>query len=612
MASPNFPLLPRHIQDHNAPNSTLQHHWAYAARVLPCTKDRGTCEYLDSVYAMHDTSMLYTFILWGVLLGIAVVIVWARGRRMDDASHAKGSATAMRRARNWGLKDAPAKWVFGRVSRLQVFTLTILLAYLFIFSLVGITYKTWLTPIKASSLHNTRTGLGGASDRLGALAFALTPFTVLLSMRESLLSLLTGIPYQHFNFLHRWTGRIIFVQALLHTVFWIVVEGRLYQPQPTVGVEWIRQPYMVAGCVAMFLLLVMVVTSTRTAIEWFGYEVFKVGHWGLAVLYLGACWGHWDRLWCWLVASLVLVVADQVVRWLRVLAIHYREDKGRKLGFHCAQARVTLLGTTDDLVVRLDFDYEHAAWMAGQHFQLTFPSLSLWQSHPFTPASSPEVGSRIQHHTYLLRVRKGITAKLAALGDGASVPVILCGGYGRAFPSYATQNILAVAGGTGVTFSLPVILAALEQQTAPRFALDLVWVVRKTRDLLWLAPELVALKRRLGEEASNLRVQIFVTREDSPEITTVSEKSSEAEGNGAAFSVHALLQPAHNFTLTYLDGRHPNVDVMVQDFVDRADCVGGTTKVLGSGPEGMGSDLRGAVAGRGDVVDLRMYWDSRG
>lgn len=73
-------------------------------------------------------------------------------------------------------------------------------------SLVGIVYKTWITPIEDySGLHNTRTGLGGFSDRVGALAYALTPFSILLSNRESCLSLLTGIPYQHFNFLHRWS-----------------------------------------------------------------------------------------------------------------------------------------------------------------------------------------------------------------------------------------------------------------------------------------------------------------------------------------------------------------------------------------------------------------------
>src|SRR4051812_38961910 len=86
------------------------------------------------------------------------------------------------------------------------FTLRCLIhALLISIRLVGITYKTWITPVKKHpGVYNTRTGLGGFADRVGAIAYALTPFCVALSTRESLLSLITGVPYQHFNFLHRW------------------------------------------------------------------------------------------------------------------------------------------------------------------------------------------------------------------------------------------------------------------------------------------------------------------------------------------------------------------------------------------------------------------------
>lgn len=108
---------------------------------------------------------------------------------------------------------------------------------------MGIVYKTWITPVKNTSLFNIRTGLGGFSDRVGALAYALTPLTVLLSSRESLLTLMTGISYQHFTFLHRWCGRIIFIQAAVHTIAWTLVEGKLYQPQPTLYREFIKEEY---------------------------------------------------------------------------------------------------------------------------------------------------------------------------------------------------------------------------------------------------------------------------------------------------------------------------------------------------------------------------------
>jgi len=62
--------------------------------------------------------------------------------------------------------------------------------------------------------------------------YAIAPLTVALSTRESILSLLTGIPYQNFNFLHRWLGRIIYIQSVLHTLGWTLIEGWFYQLQP--------------------------------------------------------------------------------------------------------------------------------------------------------------------------------------------------------------------------------------------------------------------------------------------------------------------------------------------------------------------------------------------
>lgn len=163
-------------------------------------------------------------------------------------------------------------------------------------SLVGIVYKTWVTPIAKTDLFNTRTGIGPWSDRIGALAYALTPFTIMLCMRESVLSIVTGIPYQHFNFLHRWLGRIIFVQSFLHTLGWTLVEARFYQPQPKVYVAFITQQYAMFGVVAMFFITWLTLFSTQWAIRKFGYEFFKASHWIIAVLYIAACWGHWVSL----------------------------------------------------------------------------------------------------------------------------------------------------------------------------------------------------------------------------------------------------------------------------------------------------------------------------
>jgi hypothetical protein len=133
-------LSPRHIQDHNEANTTLEQHWGYPSRVLPCRKDEGTCEYLTAVYWMHDVSMLYTFILWGVLLGLMATFVIVRSWRIGEASRRTYGLLdqAWRKLsswrRRWLLVHIPAWTGFGHVSRLQVLIFMILLAYLLIFS----------------------------------------------------------------------------------------------------------------------------------------------------------------------------------------------------------------------------------------------------------------------------------------------------------------------------------------------------------------------------------------------------------------------------------------------------------------------------------------------
>lgn len=164
--------------------------------------------------------------------------------------------------------------------------------------------------------------MGGFSDRVGALAYALTPFTVLLSTRESALSLATGIPYQSFNFLHRWCGRIIVIQAIVHTFGWTLIEGRLYQPQPTVYQDLMKETYIIWGCIALLFLCFLYVFSLRRVIQWTGYEFFRKAHYVVACLYIGACWGHWQHLKCWMIASLGLFFIDRGVRILRTLGIH--------------------------------------------------------------------------------------------------------------------------------------------------------------------------------------------------------------------------------------------------------------------------------------------------
>lgn len=645
-------LGPRHIQNFSEAK-TLQPHWGYVARALPCTNDIGSCEYLDSVYHSHDLSVLYTFILWAVLGGI--LLIWGFGRRLIPHRYAAASsrledaegstpkqsllyrfrASVKATSRRYLLPES-LRTIFGRTTKLNVLVLVILIGYLTIFTFVGIVYKTWITPVKKMpGVYNTRTGLGPWSDRIGVMAYALTPLSILLSSRESVLSLITGISYQHFNFLHRWLGYIIFIQAFMHTLGWTIVEARLYQPQPKVWDGFIGQRYIIWGIVAMILVTFLLVSSTQWCIRLTGYEFWRKSHYIVAMIYIGACWGHWNALYCWMAASLTVWFVDRGIRLVRTALLHYNYLPGSvsSMGFRSAQANITyFLDEAHGDVVRLDFEHNQEAWDVGQHFFLCFPELSVFQAHPFTPLSLPSKVRHAQPHSYIMRAKKGETKKLAELAQRkqikqasdkesvhtipTSTSVILAGPYGAPTMTCVQPNpytnILCIAGGTGITFVLPVLLSLVSEPHVLHTSriIQLVWVVRRHSDIEWIRQELDAIN---SSATTRIDVHLFVTREDDSLAARSAQKSvsaSEKELAATPTSSSSLSGDAEekNFPQTKSAAIHtptltttgepsmgrPELSILVRDFVSST--VTGPTCVYASGPRGMISDIRTAVA----------------
>ncbi|GKT51365.1 ferric reductase transmembrane component 3 [Colletotrichum spaethianum] len=623
-------LAARHIQNISEAAS-IEPHWGYVDRAIPCTNDAGSCAYLDVVYNSHDIGMLYVGILWATIGGI--LLVWAVGRRalpglseedvlraalLEDTRASKGFFNRLRQTistvTNRYLLPDCIRPIFGRTTRLQVLILTVLAGYLLIFSFVGIVYNTWITPVKKMpGVYNTRVSLGPWSDRVGVLAYALTPLSVLFSTRESILSLLTGVPYQNFNFLHRWVGYIIVVQSVLHTIGWLVIEVRLYQPQPTVAEEWISQLYMIWGCIALFFLMALYVLSLPPVIRLTGYEFFRKSHYVLAMLYVGACIGHWKNLECFMIPALVIWFLDRAARAVRTALMHHNFIEGRGMGFSAAQAAMTVFSDSENGdVVRLDFSHPHDAWNIGQHFYLCFTESSIWQSHPFTPLNAPVTVNGRTKHSYIFRAKGGETKKVAEIaarklaaasgGKGEAAPttsVILTGPYGDPILRNITSdvNILCVAGGTGVTYVLPTLMTLKKHSVSSR-KLELVWVVRHMKDVEWIKPELDALDAEVGPKVI---VHIFATRDGSNSVSAsgesnkLSESESTSDAGRGSGEKQVQVSTRSMGEVTSSDApRHPDMSTVVRQFVDST--VSGRTAVFASGPGGLMSDIRVAVA----------------
>lgn len=642
-----FPKLDaRHIQNMSEATS-LEPHWGYADRAVPCTNDQGSCEYLDLVYNAHDLGMLYTGIFWATIG--AILFIWALYHQMSRPSSPaispeqgrRGGFTKLQRTvgaavRRYLLPDS-VRAIFGRTTRLQVVILTALVIYLTIWSFVGMTYRKWITPVKnMPGVYNTRTTLGPWSDRIGVLAYALTPLSVMLSSRESILSLITGVPYQSFNFLHRWLGYIIFVQSGLHTIGWCIVEIRLYQPQPDVAAAWIVQTYMVWGVVAMILLTLLFVLSTPWGIRLTGYEFFRKSHYVLAMVYIGACWGHWKQLKCFLLPSLIFWFLDRGLRLLRTAYLHYHHLPSGGMGFRAAEATITRFPDAEHGdVLRFDLENSQDPWAIGQHYYLCFTESSIWQSHPFTPLNAPIVEKGTVKHSYIMRAKKGETKKVAELaakksGTGNATPIIMTGAYGETLMDHVEPdtNIICVAGGTGITYVLPVLLQLARLPLSQDRKIELIWAIRHAHDADWVREEMDLLRQ--ARKALNLKIRLYATRDTatSPQLqekeqdpiseTKAVGSSSSSSSSDAGCDCGTDVPVAKIGGGTVDEERHPNLPKLVNEFV--ANTIRGPTTVFASGPGGMISDLRTIVAGcnsgskvwKGDErFDVRLVCDDR-
>ncbi|KAL7952654.1 ferric reductase NAD binding domain-containing protein [Trichoderma compactum] len=271
----------------------------------------------------------------------------------------------------------------------------------------------------------------------------------------------------------------------------------------------------------MTILTLLVGLSTTWGTRLTGYEAFRKLHYSLAMVYVGACWGHWEKLKYFMLHSLIFWLIDRGCRLMR-----------------------TGLPRTADITVfpdpeygdvyRLDLANNQDPWAIGQHYYLYLPESSIWRSHPFIPINTPRVETGLVKHSYIIRAKHGKTKKIAQLYIKTTL-VILTGPYHTIDNIECHSNLHCVVGGTGITYVLPMF--------------SLIWSIKETRDLKWVETELNVLQQ--APEDMNLDTNIFVTqgiatkikskgKEIRPTNTHVKEAIS-VESSGATNDVAELV-----------------------------------------------------------------------
>jgi hypothetical protein len=219
-------------------------------------------------------------------------------------------------------------------------------------------------------------------NRTGYLATVnMIPLFLLAGRNNPLLGLL-GISFDTCNLIHRWLGRIVALEALAHTVaYW---AGSAYDKGWAAAFQKsYTVPFMFWGFIGTIAFVAISIQAASIARHAY-YEMFKLLHIALAIVAIMGCWYHFklDELEAikWLYPVIVLWGADRFLRLGRI--VYHNIGRGgtktlvEALPGNCVRVTVTMARPW--------------TFRPGQHAYLYMPTISFWQSHPFSLAWSEE------------------------------------------------------------------------------------------------------------------------------------------------------------------------------------------------------------------------------
>ncbi|GLB41559.1 putative FAD-binding domain containing protein [Lyophyllum shimeji] len=399
--------------------------------------------------------------------------------------------------------------------------------------------------------------------RAGWISIALMPFVFAFSSKVNLIGLLTGTPHEKLQVFHRWTAWIMYITSLVHTFPFIrfnVGIGKMELYYRTKSYYWTG----VAALIPQTWLILMSWGPIRNRY----YETFKKIHFLASIIFMIFLFIHcnfrltsWDYFWA--------TGAVYGVTWLARF--------GRAL-FQNGLGHTATFEALPDRMVRVRIPTKTLNWAPGQSYFVRFLDLGVHAltSHPFTVTSLPS-SSVLEFH---VRVREGTTARLASFAEsGKTSAVMLDGPYGGVHGSLgAYDRVVLLAGGSGVSFTVPLLLDLLKGLAEKRVRtkhIHFLWAVPRAESLSCYSDLLNSALKDAPE--GTVTVSLYVTRTSRP-LSPSSESSANAEES----------KPASKTRM-----ERPNL----REFVRAACAAGGTVGVATCGPDSFSLDVRNAVAG---------------
>ncbi|CAK1361243.1 Ferric/cupric reductase transmembrane component 1 [Cercospora beticola] len=332
------------------------------------------------------------------------------------------------------------------------------------------------------------------------------PFVYLLSCKFNPISILTGISYERFNWLHRWAARTMWLTAIVHWSFFYT-EWSLAK---IVTMQLDMMPMVKYGFGAWGVVTWMLLSG-------FGffrdlcYELFVLQHIAAAgtllwLLYVHV--PHYASYNIWMAVAFVAFDWGVRIIWGLTRNMHLLGRSSTK-----SPGYETSLQALSGDVVRLRIDNPDFTWQAGQHVYLYMPGLRPLEFHPFTIAST----TASRGLDLLIQARSGFSRTLYKSADrrAGSNPrhrAFISGPWGTPPDISHCETAVLIACSTGATFIVPILQDLMQRETCLR-KIHLHWIIRSQEHCNWFEQELQAvLEHAKVSSRTRLQIHIHVTK----------------------------------------------------------------------------------------------------
>lgn len=354
--------------------------------------------------------------------------------------------------------------------------------------------------------------------RAGMLAVAMMPWIVALSMKASLITLLTGIGHERLNVLHRWGAYLCLFLSLIHTIPFYVTPIWDQGGLATFKSYFVGKYYIYGtGVAALVPLIVLCVHSLPFLRSWM-YELFVALHVPLSMVYLGMLFWHCNNYltsWNYLFATLAIWVLSYCGR---LFFLNWTNPR-RMSWLIGEEAAVTIL---PENAVKITIPTQ-VKWRPGQFVYLRMPGISIFENHPFTIASlwsddfPSECGEEYRDMTLVFRPFGGFTRKVlnTALQKGpqSTYRAFIDGPYGGMQRDLASfDTVVLLAGGSGITAIVSQLLDLIKKMRdgkAVTKRVEVVWALKRPDTMEWFKEELRICRDFAPPET--VHCQFFIT-----------------------------------------------------------------------------------------------------